>query len=249
MGKTKKFRLRDLFLKYPTLDRFRVNGFAALMKIGVTMIDESYRHTAVICPGAKPYVPAVNQSRRPVNVADRPPCLFAYFHGQMVTLMALSPRSHMTTLASNSRDGEMIGRAAERMGFGTVRGSSTQGGMKAARELIRETNAKRCILFNVDGPRGPHHVVKNSVIRIAEIARVPIVPVVCDGRKNLQINSWDKYIIPFLHTRMIYIYGEPIHLKKHMTDDDREEARALLEERLVGMDARLADFWKVGIGV
>lgn len=247
MGKAKKFRLRDLFLKYPALDEFRINAISNLMKIGVTMIDESYRHTAVICPGARPFVPAVNQSRRPVNIADQPACMFVYFHGQMVTLMALSPRSRMTTLASNSRDGEMIGRAAERMGFGTVRGSSTQGGMKAARALIKETNANRCILFNVDGPRGPHHVVKDSVIRIAEIARVPIVPVVCDGRTKLQINSWDKYFIPYLHSRTVYIYGEPIFLKKHLTDDDREEARALLEERLIGMDSRLNDFWQVGI--
>ncbi|MDZ4832975.1 MAG: lysophospholipid acyltransferase family protein [Candidatus Melainabacteria bacterium] len=247
MGKEKKFRLRDVFLKYPLLDKFRVSGLANLMSIGVTMIDDSFRATAVISPGAKPFVIAVNQSRRPVPIANAPSCLFAYFHGQMVTLMALAPRSRMTTIASNSRDGEMIGRAADQMGFGTVRGSSTQGGMKAGRELVRESNDDRCILFNVDGPRGPRHVAKKSVIRVAELAGIPIVPVVCDGRKNLTVRSWDKYMIPWLHSRTVYIFGEPIFLKEDMNDDDREAARATLEERLRGMDSRLTDFWNVGI--
>jgi lysophospholipid acyltransferase (LPLAT)-like uncharacterized protein len=248
MGKIKRFRFRDLFLKYPILDEFRVEGFASLIDFGVTMLDDSWRTTAVISPGAQPYVVAVNMSRNPVNIADQKTCLFAYFHGQMSTLMALAPRSRMTTIASNSRDGEMIGRAAARMGFGTVRGSSTHGGVKAGRELVKESKDDRCVLFNVDGPRGPNRIVKKSIIRIAELSNLPIVPVVCDGRTRTKIKkSWDSYMIPHLHSRMVYIFGEPIHLSENMTDDDREFFRSLLEERLLAMDSRLAEFWTIGI--
>lgn len=245
MSKGKKFRIRDIFNKYPLLDRLRIESIATLIDKGVTALDDGFRSTAVISPGAKEYVGAVNMGKCGPRLSSTKTCIFAYYHGQMVTLMALSPRSSMTTLASNSRDGEMIARAAERMGFALARGSTAHGGVKAGLELITASKDNNCILFNVDGPRGPRHVVKDYVIRVAELSGLPIVPVVCDARTKQTINSWDKYIVPFLNSRMVYIFGEPIHVGSDLSSAEKESYRAQLQDQLEELDSRLSAFWSL----
>ena len=42
-------------------------------------------------------------------------------------------------LISHHADGEMIAQVCKHMGLGTIRGSSTRGGIKAMREMIRAT--------------------------------------------------------------------------------------------------------------
>jgi hypothetical protein len=173
------------------------------------------------------------------------PCVFAYYHGQMFVLMALSPRSRVTTLASNSRDGEMIARAADRMGFGLARGSKNQGGVKAGLELMTAAETDRSILFNVDGPRGPKHIVKESIIRVAQISGLPIVPVVCDARSKVLMNSWDNYMIPMLNTKTVYIFADPIHVGQNLSDDEKEALRLQLEDCLARINSRLPEFWTI----
>jgi lysophospholipid acyltransferase (LPLAT)-like uncharacterized protein len=243
VSKNKRFRIRDIFIKYPLLDQLRIETIATFFDKGISMLDDSYRSTAVISPGAQAYVGAVNMGKHGPKISGIKPCIFAYYHGQMVTLMALSPRSKMVTLASNSRDGEMIARAASRMGFGIARGSKTHGGMKAGLELMTASENNQCILFNVDGPKGPRHVVKDYIIRVAEMSGLPIVPVVCDARTKLTINSWDKYICPFLNTKTVYIFGEPIEVGSNLSDSEKESARERLSDRLKELDERLPAFW------
>jgi len=247
MSKNKRFRIRDIFNKYPFLDRLRIETVATLFDKGISALDDSFRSTALISPGAQEYVGAVNMGKKgPVFKAAKP-CIFAYYHGQMVTLMALSPRSQMTTLASNSRDGEMIARAAARMGFGIARGSKTHGGVKAGLEIMTASEKNQCILFNVDGPRGPKHVVKDSIIRIAELSGLPIVPVVCDARVKATMKSWDSYIIPFLNSRMVYIFADPIHVGSKLSDAEKESMRQKLDDSLRSINAHLPSFWSLKI--
>lgn len=243
MADKKRFRIRDIFIKYPLLDKLRIETLATFFDKGVTLLDDSYRATAIISEGAKDYVRAVNMGKKTLEFHDQKPCIFAYYHGQMVVLMALSPRNRMTTLASNSRDGEMIARAADRMGFGLARGSKSHGGLKAGLELMSASKDNQNILFNVDGPRGPIHIVKESIIRIAEMSGLPIVPVVVDGRTKKVFNSWDRYMIPFVNSRTVYIFGDPLHVANGISSSERESLRAELEERLKHINSMLPSYW------
>jgi lysophospholipid acyltransferase (LPLAT)-like uncharacterized protein len=108
----KKFRIKDLFLKYPLLDKWRVLGLAGIFKYGITVYDLSYRVMAVIPEASKAYVRASSTNSGSDGLATLKPAIYAYFHGQMYVLLGLSPRNRMSLIASNSRDGEMIARAA-----------------------------------------------------------------------------------------------------------------------------------------
>jgi len=63
VSKNKRFRIRDIFIKYPLLDQLRIETIATLFDKGISLLDDSFRSTAVISPGAQPYVAAVNMGK------------------------------------------------------------------------------------------------------------------------------------------------------------------------------------------
>ncbi|HUR98617.1 MAG TPA: DUF374 domain-containing protein, partial [Pyrinomonadaceae bacterium] len=68
----------------------------------------------------------------------------------------------IVVITSQSLDGEYIARFLKRFGFGTVRGSSSRGGVKALVEMIRHMRRGLPMAFTVDGPRGPRYVAKTG---------------------------------------------------------------------------------------
>ena len=58
-------------------------------------------------------------------------------------------------LISEHRDGEMVARAAESLGYGLIRGSTTRGADRALISLVRELQAGREVAITPDGPKGP----------------------------------------------------------------------------------------------
>jgi hypothetical protein len=173
--------------------------------------------------------------------------VYAYFHGHMHVLLGITPRERLTLIVSNSRDGEMIARAAEDMGYQVARGSRTEGGVKGAFKLLGAASNERSILFPVDGPRGPKEVVKPEVIRIAQLAGLPIIPVVARPRTMDKMKSWDNYNCPFTNSLMVYIYGSPISVEAPGGDGDGaafvEKMRLELETYMLALNARAEHFF------
>jgi len=250
----KKLRIRDLLLKYPALDRARVHFFAAFFRYGLFFYDTSYRRLAVISEAAKPFVATAGSWGSKAGALNSlKPAVYAYFHGHMHVLLGLTPRERLTLIVSNSRDGEMIARAAEDMGFQVARGSRTEGGVKGALKLLGAAGSDRSILFPVDGPRGPKHVVKPEVIRIAQLAGLPIIPVVAQGRTMDIMKSWDNYNCPYMHSLMVYVYGAPIYLTDiGLADSDAKESeieklRQQLETYMLALSAKAEHFFDTDV--
>lgn len=239
----KKLRIRDLFLKYPLLDKARVLSFAWIFKHGIGVYDRSYRVISVIPEASEPYVRSGSAAAAPGSLDSLRPAIYAYFHGQMYTLLGLTPRYRMNLIVSNSRDGEMIARAAEGMGFGVARGSKTEGGVKAALHLISAAREKKSLLFPVDGPRGPFEVVKSEVLRVAQITELPIIPIVSSARTRDLMKTWDKYNCPYTHTQTLVIYGEPIHVPPEADKQELESLRLALETAMVQLKSKASQFF------
>ena len=242
----KKLRIRDLFLKYPLLDKARVLGFAKLFTHGITFFDLSYQGAALIPDESKEYIRAASGASAPGSLDTVKPAIFAYFHGQMFILLALTPRYKMNVLASNSRDGEMVARAAEGMGFSVTRGSRTEGGTKATRHMLKAAKNQKSLLFPVDGPRGPSGVVKEELLRMAQISRLPIIPVVAAMHNMTRSNSWDSYNCPHFGTRTLLIFGKPIfvpHSAEIMTTEKVESLRLDLENYMSQLKSKADQFY------
>lgn len=228
------FRPRDIFLRYPVLDAMRRWVLSNICGHGPTIFDRSYQITRVFPESARPYVENTWWTEAGAE-AEIKPAIFAIFHGRMVGLLGLKPRDKLTILISHSRDGEVIARAANIMGFSTARGSPAQGGAKGALEMVSACQSGQRLAFTVDGPRGPAYSVKEGVVRLAEITNMPIVPFVCQTRTHFLMKSWDTFMGPFWGTPSLYLFGEPIHVPQDISDEEREQIRRRLESVMTRM--------------
>ena len=74
------------------------------------------------------------------------------------------------------QDGELIAQTIGYFGMGTLRGSSTRGGVAALKGLIRAARDGQDIGVTPDGPRGPKQIAQMGVIEVAKLTGLPIIP-------------------------------------------------------------------------
>jgi lysophospholipid acyltransferase (LPLAT)-like uncharacterized protein len=165
-------------------------------------------------------------------------CVFAFWHAHQCAVFSCSQITPTCVMVSDSRDGEIVARAAQGVGLITARGSATRGGVKASLDMIKkikEENVSGALM--VYGPRGPNRVVKKGIIEIAKIAQVPIVPAVSwsPQKRYLKFKSWDEFRFPFLGTMLVVLFDDPIYVSEDATDEDIEKIRLRIENRLKEM--------------
>ncbi|MCQ2744209.1 MAG: lysophospholipid acyltransferase family protein [bacterium] len=175
----------------------------------------------------------------PVNFPNIKPCIYAMWHGQQCCVYGLPNHETVSVMVSRSKDGDVIASAIENaLGFKTVRGSkSRSGSIEATKQMIETLKNGEFGAITVDGPKGPAHIVKDGVIKIAKLAGVPIVPMVwySNNFNLIKFNSWDKMQLPIFDVRLINLYGEPIYIPADSTDESDEEYRKKLEKSLLGL--------------
>jgi lysophospholipid acyltransferase (LPLAT)-like uncharacterized protein len=141
----------------------------------------------------------------------------------------------IVVITSQSFDGEYIARFLTGFGFGTVRGSSTRGGVGALARMIRLMKKGLATAFTIDGPKGPRYVAKSGACLLAKKTGNPILPFSVEAEKFWTINSWDKLQIPKPFTRVRAFYAEPLFVAPDGGDEEIEEKRAELQNKLDGL--------------
>lgn len=166
------------------------------------------------------------------------PCLLALWHG-MQYLNCATPKPQRVThnlLISPSNDGDIIAKTSHNLGFSTIRGSSKRRGSKAGLEIISAIERGENVSYAIDGPKGPIYKVKPGIIKLAQLAKAPIVPLggACD--RAFIIPSWDKYVIPHFFANCIAIKGNPIYIPQDLPTEGIKEYQQLIEEKLFELD-------------
>jgi len=233
----RKFRFRDLLTRYPWLDRLRLQLLVGICDQGTRFFDDSYKVTKVISPAAMPYV------------AGEKPALFVLYHARMVGMLQLvQPRHKITILVSRSRDGEIIARALEAIGYSLARGSPAHKAIEATMQMIRAARNGQHLAVMADGPRGPIHTVKPGVIRLAQLTALPIVPFVCSARSAWWFWGWDRFMGPLWGTPVVYICGDPLNVPADGSDEERETLRQELESKMSHLREMADSFWNADAG-
>lgn len=176
------------------------------------------------------------------------PVLFVFWHDQLLPLVHVHRHEGVRVLVSEHADGEYIARVLERQGFETARGSSTRGGRRGLRQLLRAAKGGRDVAITPDGPRGPRHRFKEGAVAAARLLGVPIVPVVAAARSGWRLDSWDRFLIPRPFSRVRVLYGPARTVPR---DADREARRTTareLERELDELTARAAREVSAGTG-
>jgi len=131
------------------------------------------------------------------HLSKKIPIILAHFHGDELAFIRLVPRYRIATIASTSKDGEMMNTVLHLLGGKTSRGSSTRGGVAALKGLIQLCkNGSNCS-FAVDGPKGPIYEVKPGVFEVARLMKAPIFAggLTCDRAWHFP-KSWNKTFLP-----------------------------------------------------
>ena len=147
------------------------------------------------------------------------PVVFVLWHGQLLPLVYHHQQEGVVVLVSEHTDGEYVTRVLHRYGFETARGSSTRGGTKGLRGLVRALKDGKDVAITPDGPKGPARVVKPGALVAAQLAQAPIIPVGMGSDAAWSFASWDAFQVPKPLSRLGIVYGEPI-----MVPRDADEA-------------------------
>ena len=157
------------------------------------------------------------------------------WHGELLAAVWAHRGQGMVPLISEHRDGEIIARICERLGYGTIRGSSTRGGARALLGLVRTLEQGTDVAVTPDGPRGPVERYAPGALVAARKAGAPIVAIRVRASRAWRLRSWDRFLIPKPFARVVLAYSAPAYV---MTGTDRtidEEVRrfqALMDETL-----------------
>lgn len=161
-----------------------------------------------------------------------PQVIYAFWHGRLLPLSFAYRNRPVQVLASQHRDGEMLGRTIRKLGLGHVRGSSTRGGTRAVFELVEKLKVGFDVGITVDGPRGPRYKVKPGPIQIAKMSGAAIVPITASSRRHKTFSSWDTFQLPYPFTEVGIRCGEPVIVPPDADAAQVEEKRLELESKL-----------------
>jgi lysophospholipid acyltransferase (LPLAT)-like uncharacterized protein len=141
--------------------------------------------------------------------ASGKPFIFSLWHGHLLPLLWHHKGERVSILISEHRDGELIARTAQWLGYGLIRGSTTRGGERALLALVRELESGGEIAITPDGPRGPARTFAPGALIAAHRAGVPILPVGASASRAWRLSSWDRFVIPKPFARITVAYGTP----------------------------------------
>lgn len=160
------------------------------------------------------------------------PVVFVFWHGQLLPLVHYHRHEGIVVLVSEHEDGEYITRVLLRNGFQAVRGSSTRGGTKGLKGLVRAAREGRDLAVTPDGPKGPRGVFKPGALVAAQVAGLPVVPVALTASAGYRFRSWDGFLVPRPFSTVRIEYLQPRFI-------DRRASRADLERMADEIGAQL----------
>ena len=163
------------------------------------------------------------------------PIMFVFWHGQLLPLVHYHRHEGIVVLVSEHDDGEYVTRVIHRHGFGTVRGSSTRGGRKGLKGLVRAAKEGRDLAVTPDGLKGPPGVFKPGALAAAQMAGLPVVPIALSASSGYRFASWDGFLLPRPFSKIRIDYLEPRTVPRDASREDleriAEEIGAALNER------------------
>lgn len=192
---------------------------SAIAGVGAPLLGALGRSVRWVTTGGE-HLEAIDRSTEPQ--------IWALWHGRILPCMWYFRDRGIVVVTSENFDGEWIARIIRRFGFGAARGSSSRGGARALRALLRSI-ADQPAAFTVDGPRGPRGVVQPGVVWLAKATGAPIIPVHAEADRHWTLGSWDRTQIPKPLATVAMAIGTPLRVPRDADAEAVEQARRAVE--------------------
>jgi len=169
--------------------------------------------------------------------------IFAFWHSRILMMGTGLKGCSGYTLISEHRDGGFIADTLHLQGFKTIRGSTSHGGARALRQMIRVARKENCDFgITPDGPKGPREKVQPGTVQLAKKTSLSIYPVMWATKWQWSItSSWDNFYIPKPFTRGVFVYGEPIFVAP---DANGAEALVRVQQGMDAMQTKAEGYFK-----
>jgi len=187
--------------------------------------------------GAEHYRRVVESGRQPI---------MAFWHGRILPATVYFQRRGIVVITSENFDGEWIAGIIERFGYGTARGSTSRGAVKALVRLKRDMADGKPAAFTLDGPRGPARIAQPGAVWLAKATGSPIVPFHIEADRYWTARSWDRTQIPKPWSTVAIAIGEPMDVREDADEARLDAARADLEARLAALERRALELLPSG---
>jgi lysophospholipid acyltransferase (LPLAT)-like uncharacterized protein len=173
--------------------------------------------------------------------------LLCFWHGRLLMMpycWNMAKPIHM--MISMHSDGRFLSDTVSHLGIKTIVGSTSKGGAKALRAMVRAVKEGDYVGLTPDGPRGPRMRAQEGIVTIARLANVPIIPVGYASTSSKILGSWDRFIAALPFGRGVFVWGEPIEVphtsdklvleKTRQNIEDAINAVSAEADRLSGLD-------------
>jgi lysophospholipid acyltransferase (LPLAT)-like uncharacterized protein len=160
------------------------------------------------------------------------------WHKDFLFALDFFRRRKIVVMVSRSKDGELVARALHRLGYRTVRGSSSAGGREALAELTDLVRAGWGSAIIADGPRGPARQAKIGCVLAGRNSGAPVIPWGCHAEPNVTARNWDGTMIPKPFARITVAFGTPLYVPAGATRAECEALRDEVDRRMAELETR-----------
>jgi len=223
----------------------RVIAMSSQNSVAARLSAAQLRKARAIAAIASPLIAAVGRTYRwrvdgyhhyeSVIASGRQP-IFAFWHGRILPATLFWRDRGIVVITSENFDGEWIARIIQRFGYGTARGSSSRGGVRALVQLKRDMDAGKPTAFTIDGPRGPARVAQPGAVWLAGATGNPILPFHIEASRAFVARSWDATEVPAPFATLGVAIGAPIAVEA-IVPSTIDAQRAALERELASLEA------------
>jgi len=169
---------------------------------------------------------------------QRRPFILCFWHGRLLMIPYCWDKRHpIRTLTSDHRDGRLVARTTAHLGIPTLIGSSSRGGARAFRAMVRALAQGESIGITPDGPRGPRMRAQAGIVKLARLSGAPIVPVGYSTRRRRVLDTWDRFVVAPPFSRGVFVWGDAIEVEPDADRDSIERARQAVETSLNAVTA------------
>lgn len=164
-------------------------------------------------------------------------CMLALWHGHLLPLAFAMRGQGIHVLVSEHRDGEVIAQVLHRLGYSTVRGSTSRGGARALVEMVRLLRGGCVVGVTPDGPRGPAMRFTPGALVAAQRAGAPVVTLFATATRAWHLGSWDRFMIPKPFAKVVVHFGDATLVDGETPADAERQAErfaAMLAPRTAG---------------
>ncbi len=163
--------------------------------------------------------------------------VYCMWHRSLLCVAHYFRKRKIAILISPSFDGELIARTIQRVGYATVRGSSSRGGAAALLGMQRALDAEdgtRCnyAALTCDGPRGPIYRAKPGGVKLAQQVGGGVGIFYAAPMRAWELHSWDRFLIPKPFSTVVVGWQMPVPVSPAIDSESLEATRQEIENAL-----------------